>query len=133
VAIGGATTSSSYKVYLNGATYVAGAIVASGDITAFSDKRVKENIETVQDAVSIVSKLRGVTYNRTDVEDKSRKVGVIAQEVLEVLPEVVNQGDDGMYGVSYGNIVGVLIEAIKEQQAKIDNLQEQINYLGENR
>ena len=113
-------------------TYLTGTLTATGDVIAFSDARVKENVETVTDAVEIVSKLRGVTYNRTDVEDKSRKVGVIAQEVLEVLPEVVNQGDDGMYGVSYGNIVAVLIEAVKEQQAQIQDLSKQIEYLANN-
>jgi hypothetical protein len=109
-----------------------GNVIATGDVTAYSDSRVKENVETLIDAVGIVSKLRGVTYNRTDVEDKSRKVGVIAQEVLEVLPEVVNQGDDGMYGVSYGNIVAVLIEAVKEQQAHIQDLSKQIQFLANN-
>lgn len=113
-------------------TYLTGTLTATGDVIAFSDARVKENVETVHDAVGIVSKLRGVTYNRTDVEDKSRKVGVIAQEVLEVLPEVVNQGDDGMYGVSYGNLVAVLIEAVKEQQVQIQDLSKQIQDLANN-
>ena len=66
--------------------------------------------------------MRGVEYNRTDSKDKSKKVGVIAQEIKEVLPEVVFEQEDGMLGVSYGNIVGVLIEAIKEQQKQIDEL-----------
>jgi hypothetical protein len=54
-------------------------------------------------------------------------VGVIAQEILEVIPEVVGQDNDGMYNVSYGNIVGVLIEAIKEQQKQIDELKARLD------
>jgi hypothetical protein len=69
--------------------------------------------------------LRGVTYNRTDLEDKSEQIGVIAQEVKEILPQVV-QENDGHYSVAYGNIVGVLIEAIKEQQAQIEELKSRL-------
>ena len=101
---------------------VLGTMRASSDVIAFSDKRVKENIKTINNALDKVTKLRGVTYTRKDIEDKSIKVGVIAQEVLEVLPEVVNQDDKGMYSVAYGNIVGVLIEAVKEQQKQINEL-----------
>ena len=74
-----------------------------------------------------VKKLRGVSYTRNDIEDKSTKVGVIAQEVLTVLPEVVDQDENDKYSVSYGNITGVLIEAIKEQQKQIDELKELLN------
>jgi len=99
-----------------------GTITAAADIVAYSDKRVKENINTIENALDKVKALRGVTYNRTDNEDKSEKIGVIAQEIQEVLPQVVHEQEDGMLGVSYGNIVAVLIEAIKEQQKQIDEL-----------
>jgi len=95
---------------------MSGNMTVAGDVTAYSDARVKENVVTVEDALDRVQKMRGVFYNRTDSDDKKRKVGVIAQEIMEVLPEVVNQDNAGMYNVSYGNVVGVLIEAIKEQQ-----------------
>jgi hypothetical protein len=102
---------------------VTGTIRATGDVIAYSDARVKENVETVENALSKVVSLRGVTYTRKDSKDKSRKLGVIAQEVLEVLPEVVIQDpENGNYNVAYGNIVGVLIEAIKELKAEIDEL-----------
>ena len=101
---------------------VSGTIRATGDVIAFSDARVKENVNTITDALTKVTSLRGVTYTRNDNEDKSRKVGVIAQEVLPILPEVVQQDDNGNYSVAYGNMVGVLIEAIKEQQKQIDEL-----------
>jgi hypothetical protein len=102
---------------------VAGTIRATGDVIAYSDARVKENVNTITDALTKVTSLRGVSYTRKDTEDKSEKVGVIAQEVLEILPQVVQQDDNGNYSVAYGNIVGVLIEAIKELNAKIDRLE----------
>ena len=106
-----------------------GTITAGGDITAYSDERLKTNIKTIENALDKTLKMRGVSYNRTDSDDKSDKVGVIAQEIISVLPEVVREGDDGMLSVSYGNIVGVLIEAIKEQQKQIDELKSRLNNL----
>ena len=100
----------------------AGTLTAAQDIVAYSDRRVKENISTIENALDKVKALRGVTYNRTDKSDKSEKIGVIAQEIQEVLPQVVHEQEDGMLGVSYGNIVALLIEAIKEQQKQIDEL-----------
>lgn len=105
---------------------VTGDIYATADVIAFSDARVKEDVRTVENALDKVSKLRGVTYIKKDEDNKKRKMGVIAQEVLEVLPEVVHEDNDGYYGVSYGNIVGVLIEAIKEQQKQIDELKQEL-------
>ena len=100
-----------------------GAIVASGDVTAYSDVRIKENILNITDPLSKVLRLRGVSYNRTDIEDKSTKIGFIAQEVEKIVPEVVTYDKTSdKYGVSYGNITALLVEAIKEQQIKIDNL-----------
>ena len=64
--------------------------------------------------------MRGVSYNKIDSKENS--IGVIAQEVEKVLPEVVHTDGEGMKSVAYGNIVGVLIEAIKDQQRQIDEL-----------
>ena len=109
-----------------------GNLVCNGDITAYSDARIKTNIHTIENALDKTLRMRGVTYNRTDGNDASNKVGVIAQEVMEILPEVVHEQSDGMLGVSYGNIVGVLIEAIKEQQKQIEELQNKVNSLIQN-
>ncbi len=106
-----------------------GAITASADITAYSDYRLKTEVKTIDRAIEKVQALRGVTYVRTDKEDKTEKMGVIAQEVKEVIPQVVSQNDDGYYSVAYGNMVGLLIEAIKEQQATITSQGERINSL----
>ena len=123
-AISTSTTSSSYRAYVGGSLY------AEGDIVAYSDRRKKENIVTVDGALDKVNKLRGVYYNRIDDDAKKRQVGVIAQEIQEVLPEVVTYAEDvDEYGVSYGNITGLLIEAIKEQQTQIEELKELVKTL----
>jgi hypothetical protein len=102
---------------------VTGAVTASGDITAYSDSRLKENVEVIENPIEKISKIRGVTFTRNDIENKEKRFsGVIAQEVLEVLPEVVAQGENGYYSVAYGNMIGLLIEAIKEQQKEINEL-----------
>ena len=96
---------------------VSGAITASGNITAFSDARLKENVETIEGALDKVSQMRGVMYDK----DGERGTGVIAQEMQQVMPEVVMDSGRGDYlSVAYGNIVGVLIEAIKELKAELD-------------
>jgi hypothetical protein len=120
--IGASSTSSSYRLYVSGAIY------ATGNICAYSDVRKKENIKTIDNALDKVNKMRGVYYNRTDDETKKKQTGVIAQEINEILPEVVTYAADvDEYSVAYGNIVGVLIEAIKEQQQQIDALKALLN------
>ena len=110
--------------------FTAAQVTASGDVIAFSDKRVKTNIKTINNGLEKVTKLRGVSYNRTDVDDKSNKIGVIAQEVQEVLPEVVNYDNKkDLLGVDYGKMAGVFIEAIKELKAEVDSLKDEIKQL----
>jgi hypothetical protein len=106
---------------------MSGNMTVAGDVTAYSDARVKTDVKTIENALLKVLNLRGVSYVRTDSEDKNTKIGVIAQETLQVVPEVVNQDAAGMYNVSYGNMVGLLIEAIKEQQKEIDELKAKLN------
>ena len=102
---------------------VGGDIYASANIIAYSDQSVKDNVTTVIDALDKVKQMRGVTYTRNDQEDKERVyAGVIAQEMEQIFPEVVFENPDGTKAVSYGSIVSVLIEAIKEQQNQIDEL-----------
>jgi hypothetical protein len=108
---------------------MSGNMTVAGDVTAYSDARVKENVETIVQALDKVLQLRGVSYNRTDSDDKKTKIGVIAQETLVVVPEVVNQDNTGMYNVSYGNLAGLFIEAIKEQQKQIEDLKSKLDAL----
>jgi hypothetical protein len=102
-----------------------GDIRTDGNVTAYSDIRVKENIINIDSALEKVLKLRGVYYTRKDQEDKKRNVGVIAQEVEDVLPEVVftDDSENKNKSVAYGNIIALLIEAIKEQNEQIKKLQ----------
>jgi len=117
-----------YVHYFQGNTRLtltsSGNLTASGSLTAYSDERLKTNIETIPSALEKVNALRGVTFDMNGV----RGLGVIAQETEAVIPEVVMTADDemGTKSVAYGNIVGLLIEAIKEQQVQIDELKELI-------
>ena len=95
--------------------------VYAPDFVATSDIRTKNSIVTVDSALDRVMKMRGVFFER-NAEPGERRVGVIAQEVEEILPEVVYTDESGMKSVSYGSIIGLLIEAIKEQQKVISNL-----------
>lgn len=102
-----------------------GNAFAEGDVTAYSDIRKKENIVTIDNALEKVLSIRGVLYNRK--HSSVRQVGVIAQEVLSVLPEAVLEDSEGMYSVAYGNMVGLLIEAVKEQQKQIQELKSKLS------
>jgi len=102
----------------------AGAATFNNDVTAFSDVILKDDINTIDNALDRVQGMRGVFFNRKDITG-SRQTGVIAQEVEPFLPEVVRETKDEnkIKSVAYGNMVGVLIEAIKELNAKIEELQ----------
>ena len=107
---------SSTGISITGNLSVSGAIVANGDVTAFSDERLKSDVKTIDNALDKVMNMRGVSYTK----QAEKGIGVIAQEVEKIIPEVVTDGE--YKSVAYGNIVGVLIEAIKEQQKQIDEL-----------
>lgn len=89
-------------------------------LTASSDERLKENIVTIPNALEKTLALRGVIFNR--IGSTAKEVGVIAQEVEAVVPELVVTGEDGFKSVAYGNTVGLLIETIKELNEKIEDL-----------
>jgi hypothetical protein len=97
-----------------------GNVTATGNVTAYSDIRLKKDIELIPNALDKVLSLRGVTY--TDIESDDRRTGVVAQEVQAVLPEAVHEGDEYL-SVAYGNLVGVLIESIKELEARVRELE----------
>jgi hypothetical protein len=119
--VGIATDNPSYPLHVNSSVSNV-SIYASADITAFSDARVKDNIMTISNPLDKIKAIRGVTYERTDLESDKRSMGVIAQEVLPHVPEVVHEDEKGMYSVSYQNMVALLIEGMKEQQKEIDEL-----------
>ena len=108
-----------------------GNIVATGNVTAYSDARLKTNVNTINEALGIVGKLRGVSFDWK--ESGKHSIGVIAQEVEAVLPELVETIEENIgtkeepnyrevKTVDYGKIVGVLINAINELKAEVDEL-----------
>jgi|TARA_R110000744_G_scaffold335953_1_gene441283 hypothetical protein len=101
---------------------LSGSFTATGNITAYSDERLKSSVETIPDALSKVLNVRGVTFDM----NAERSTGVIAQELEKVLPEAVFNNADGFKSVAYGNVVGLLIEAIKEQQVQIETLMDMV-------
>jgi hypothetical protein len=100
-----------------------GDCVATGNVTAYSDVRLKANIETIPSALDKLEQIRGVTYTRTDMDDKERRyAGVIAQEIETVLPEAVG-GDEDIKTVDYNATIGLLIQAVKELTDKVKALE----------
>jgi hypothetical protein len=107
----------------SGGVNVTGTLTATTEVTVSSDVRFKSNIETINSALDKVKAMRGVYFDKHGVEDR-RSVGVIAQEMQEVMPEVVVTDDteDKHLSVAYGNLVGVLIEAVKELSEEVEKL-----------
>jgi hypothetical protein len=99
--------------------------VNAANFNTTSDATLKTNVETLSGSLDAVKSLRGVSFDWLD--NGGSEIGVIAQEVEAVLPDVVSTNDEGIKSVKYGNMVAVLIEAIKEQQAQIDELKAQLN------
>ena len=88
-----------------------------------SDERLKTNIKTIENALDKVLLLRGVEYNDIRIEPERKKIGLISQEVELIVPEVVRTSEeDGLKSIEYQNLVGLLIEAIKDQQKQINEL-----------
>jgi hypothetical protein len=102
----------------------------NGTLTQNSDIRIKENVVEIDNCISKIQAMRGVYYNRTDFNTKVTKIGVIAQEVEAVLPELILENeDDGLKSVAYSELTAVLINAIKEQQEIIEDLKTRITKL----
>ncbi len=117
---------------------VTGDVVVTGNITAFysSDIRLKDNIRPIESAIFKVQQIRGVTFDWNEKsnklqQEKGNDVGLIAQEVEMVLPEVIQIREDGIKAVSYEKVVPLLVEAIKEQQTLIEDLLNRLQSLEE--
>ena len=127
--VGSSSTVSGYRMRVNGSLY------CNGNVVAYSDRRNKENIITIDNALDKVLQLRGVYYNRkeskVDERDdlyKGRQLGMIAQEVQEIVPEVVSYAEEiDQYGLDYPKMVGLLVEGIKDQHSIVKTQEETIN------
>jgi hypothetical protein len=131
-----ATTASTSKttgaLIVDGGVGVAGALNVGGDVVAYasSDRRLKDNIVNIENPIEKVQKLNGVTWdwngNADELQHSLPNVGVIAQEVEEVFPQLVHDRENGYKGVDYAKLTGLLIEAVKEQQKQIDELKSRL-------
>jgi len=113
-----------------GSLTLTGELLVSGDITteySTSDLKLKENLSIIDGALDKVEQLNGYTFNYINDPEKSKVVGLVAQEVEKVLPEVVYEferdGGDKAKAIRYGNVVALLVEAIKELKHKVDELE----------
>lgn len=104
------------------ALQVFGDVYASGDVLAVSDARMKEDVREIADAVAKLRGVRGVTFRRRDGGEK-RHAGLLAQELEAVLPEAVVTDDVGMKAVAYGNVVSILVQAVRELSARLEALE----------
>ena len=124
----GALVTGGYRLYVVGNAYATGTWQSS-------DRKFKKNIETIDSAVDKITNIKGVSFEwkTSEYQDhgfpEGRHYGVIAQEVEEVLPEIVKEGPDGTKAVSYTELIPILTEAIKEQQKQIENLQSEVKAL----
>jgi len=125
--VGIGTSSPTYKLHVNG------SVAGVGAYNQLSDLRYKTNIETISNSLDKVMRLRGVNFDWRKSEypelafGDGRQVGFVAQEIAQVLPEVVSKDNKGIYSVAYGSVVPVLVEALKEQQRTIESQQKQID------
>jgi hypothetical protein len=126
-----------FGTYINQAVLTTSAVTfasvsATGDVVAYSssDRRLKDNIKNIENPIEKVQQLNGVTWewnsNADELQQSLPTVGVIAQEVEEVLPQLVHNRENGYKGVDYAKLTGLLIEAIKEQQKQIDELKSKL-------
>lgn len=124
------TTSDIFHVNRAGGGYLSGTFNVTGDIVAYysSDMRFKDNLIPIGDATEKVKKLTGYEFDWNDKQDvyEGHDIGVVAQEVEEVLPELVTTRDNGYKAVKYEKLVALLIESNKELSARIDKLEKQL-------
>ena len=127
------TNITSGTVIVTGGVGISGALNVGGDIVAYasSDERLKDNIELISNPIEKVQSLKGVTWdwnsNADELQQSLPNVGVIAQDVEKVLPQLVIDRDNGFKGVDYAKLTGLLIEAIKDQQKQIDELKSKLS------
>jgi len=119
--------SDAFKVMFNGDTTVSNDLTVSGDVVISSDARLKSNIVSLGSTLSKLLQIDGKSY---EMKGK-QKIGVLAQEIKEVFPELVSEDDNEMLAVNYQGLVPVLINALKEQESKIIDHQTQIDELKE--
>jgi hypothetical protein len=110
-------------------------VYSAGDVVAYytSDRRLKDNIKNIENGIDKIKKLNGVSFNWNDKQDiyevGKKDYGVVAQDVEDILPELVETRANGYKAVKYEKLTAVLIEAIKEQQTQIESQKTEIEEL----
>ena len=117
--------SDAFKVMFNGNATVSNDLTVSGDVNITSDARLKSNIVSLGSTLSKLLQIDGKSY---EMKGK-QKIGVLAQEIQEVFPELVSEDDNEMLAVNYQGLVPVLINALKEQDEKINRLEKLVEKL----
>ena len=113
--VGIGITTPGYKLHVDG------AIFASGDITALSDQRYKQNIVRLNHSLDIIRGINGYSYTRDDYRPGERQIGLLAQELLKVLPEAVSyDSNNDQYSVNYNSLIAPLVEAVKELYDRVE-------------
>jgi hypothetical protein len=119
-------TGSQYSTLnVTGNAYISGNLTCGSDVTAFSDAKLKSNLEIISNALKRITNVSGYTFTRNDLNDGRRYTGVIAQEINQVLPEAVYD-TGGVMCVAYGNLIGLLIESVKEMERRVSNIEKNI-------
>lgn len=141
--VGIGTTRPQSRLHVQGTSYTSGiasfgsnissegTVYAKGSFVSTSDKNLKTNLQPITNALDKVSLMTGYTYDRTDTLKK--ECGLVAQEVLDVLPQVVSKDDTDMYTIAYGNMAGLFVQAIKELQKEVKDLKEELASLKSSR
>ena len=127
--LGGTLDINTYNISGSGSINIDGSITATGDITAYysSDSRLKDNVSVIGSALDKIDQIGGYEFDwNSDSEHSGHDIGVIAQEIEKVLPEVVVDRSNGYKAVRYDKIVALLIQAVKEQQLQIDELKSKL-------
>jgi hypothetical protein len=114
---------------IQGVLTVNSNIYAKSVISQTSDARLKENLKIIDKPLEKINQLTGYTFDRIDL--KTRDAGLIAQDVLNVLPEIVSQSDDGYYSLAYANMAGLFVESIKTLVQRIEHLEKQVQTLSQ--
>ena len=125
----GASASDAFKVMFNGDATVSNDLTVSGDVVVSSDARLKSNIVSLGSTLSRLLLIDGKTY--TMKKDGKQKIGVLAQDIQKVFPELVSEDDNEMLAVNYQGLVPVLINALKEQQSDIETYRNEVSELKE--
>jgi hypothetical protein len=111
-----------------------GDVVAAGDVVAYytSDIRLKDNIEVIKGSLDKIDGIRGVEFDWNEkspgwAQERGHDIGVIAQEVQKVIPEIVSERKNGYLGVDYKRLVPLLIESVKELKQEVEDLKKKVN------